>query len=80
RLKEILFWVPQSGDIGMGISVMSYDGGVQFGIITDTSLVADPEKIARLFAQQFEHLLWTALLGSWETPSGPEQPDRLPPQ
>jgi diacylglycerol O-acyltransferase / wax synthase len=73
RLREIVFWVPQSGDIGMGISVMSYDDGVQFGIITDTSLVADPESIARLFAQQFEHLLWTILLGPWATPD----PDRV---
>jgi diacylglycerol O-acyltransferase / wax synthase len=72
RLKEVVFWVPQSGDIGMGMSVLSYNDGVQFGITTDTSLVADPENIARLFAQQFEHLLWIALLGSWETPPDPE--------
>jgi len=79
RLKEIVFWVPQSGDIGMGISVMSYDDGVQLGIITDTSLVADPEDIARLFAQQFEHLLWTTLLGPWETPD-PNQVDSPAPE
>ena len=30
-----MFWVPQSGDIGVGVSILSYAGGVQFGLITD---------------------------------------------
>ncbi len=57
RLKEVVFWVPQTGTIGMGISILSYDGGVQFGIVTDRNLIADPEPVAQLFARQFEQLL-----------------------
>ncbi len=26
RLRQMLFWVPQSGDIGMGVSILSYAG------------------------------------------------------
>jgi hypothetical protein len=36
-LRQVMFWVPQSGDIGMGVSILSYGGGVQFGLITDAT-------------------------------------------
>ena len=42
-IKSLMFWVPQSGDIGMGVSIISYDGAVQFGIITDAGLCPDPD-------------------------------------
>jgi len=77
RLKEIVFWVPQSGTIGMGISILSYDGGVQFGIVTDRNLVADPEPVAQLFARQFDQLLYVILLGGWNAPPGAGDADRL---
>ncbi|MEI2422339.1 WS/DGAT domain-containing protein, partial [Arthrospira platensis SPKY2] len=54
RLVEPLFWVPQSGDIGMGVSILSYDNRVQFGLITDKGLVPDPENIVAGFASEFE--------------------------
>ena len=31
-----MFWVPQTGSVGLGVSILSYGGGVQFGVITDT--------------------------------------------
>jgi hypothetical protein len=34
-----MFWVPQSGDVGLGVSILSYGGGVQFGVITDSGAV-----------------------------------------
>ena len=33
KIERFLFWVPQSGDIGMGVSILSYNGEVQFGLI-----------------------------------------------
>jgi WS/DGAT/MGAT family acyltransferase len=80
RLKEVVFWVPQSGSIGLGISILSYDGGVQFGIVTDRNLIADPEPVAQLFSRQFEHLLLIALLGAWGAPLRPDDVDRLLPK
>jgi WS/DGAT/MGAT family acyltransferase len=77
HLTEIVFWVPQSGTIGMGISIMSYDGGVQFGIVTDRNMIADPEPVAQLFARQFEQLLFVTLLGAWDAPPGPGDADKL---
>jgi diacylglycerol O-acyltransferase len=29
-LEQSMFWVPQSGDVGLGVSILSYGGGVQF--------------------------------------------------
>jgi len=64
-VNQIMFWVPQSGDIGMGVSILSYSGGVQFGLITDAKLCPDPEAIIARFAPEFEKLLWLALMAPW---------------
>ncbi|HPA91688.1 MAG TPA: wax ester/triacylglycerol synthase family O-acyltransferase [Quisquiliibacterium sp.] len=58
-LRRTMFWVPQSGDIGVGVSIVSYDGGVQFGLITDAAICAEPQRIIREFAPEFERLLLT---------------------
>jgi WS/DGAT/MGAT family acyltransferase len=44
-LKSLMFWVPQSGNIGLGISIISYNGKVNLGIMVDEQLVPDPQKI-----------------------------------
>ncbi len=65
EIKQIMFWVPQSGDIGMGVSILSYNGMVQFGLITDAEMVPDPEAIIANFRPQFEHLLFSVLMSPW---------------
>lgn len=64
-LDQTMFWVPQSGDIGLGVSILSYGGGVQFGVITDTGMCADPQQIIDEFAPQFANLSWLALMLPW---------------
>jgi WS/DGAT C-terminal domain len=56
RLRQLMFWVPQSGDIGVGVSILSYDGLVQFGLITDKALCGEPQAVIDLFIPQFELL------------------------
>jgi diacylglycerol O-acyltransferase / wax synthase len=65
RIAELDFWVPQSGGIGMGVSILSYDGRIQFGVITDAGLVPDPDAIVSRFADEFEQLLWITLMSPW---------------
>ncbi len=65
KLRQPLFWVPQSGDIGMGVSILSYDGKVQFGLISDHGLVPDPERIVERFASEFDKLLMLVLMEPW---------------
>ena len=56
RIESQMVWVPQAGNIGMGVSVLSYDGQVQFGLLTDRGLCPDPERISSRFAPEFEKL------------------------
>ena len=64
-VKQVMFWVPQSGNIGVGVSILSYGGGVQFGLITDRKLCPDPEAIIERFAPEFEKLLMLSLMLPW---------------
>jgi len=70
RIAQFMFWVPQSGDIGMGVSILSYDGAVQFGLITDRGLCPDPEHVIARFGPEFEKLLLTTLLAPWPSEGG----------
>ena len=65
RIGRFMFWVPQSGDIGMGASILSYAGQVQFGLITDRGLCPDPERVIARFQPEFEKLVLTTLLAPW---------------
>ena len=42
RIQEQMFWVPQAGDIGLGVSIVSYAGQVQFGVVADEAVMPDP--------------------------------------
>jgi diacylglycerol O-acyltransferase / wax synthase len=65
RLDSMMFWVPQSGDIGMGVSILSYDNAVQFGLVTDHKLCSDPDHVIERFAPEFEKLVLATLLSPW---------------
>ncbi len=53
---SILFWVPQSGKLGMGVSILSYNGWVRVGLATDVGLVPDPESILAHYADALREL------------------------
>lgn len=61
-IKRQVFWVPQSGGIGVGMSILSYAGNVDFAIVTDAKRIPDPDAIVKLFNEEFESLL---LLSMW---------------
>ena len=63
RVSEMHFWVPQSGTIGIGVSILSYAGQVHFGLIADRNLVKDPDRVVRKFAPEFEKLLLAVTVG-----------------
>jgi len=65
RVTQCMFWVPQSGDIGLGVSILSYGGGVQFGVITDTKLCPEPQRIIDAFAPEFDQLSLLTLMLPW---------------
>jgi diacylglycerol O-acyltransferase / wax synthase len=56
KIDKIMFWVPQSGRLGLGISLLSYAGEVMLGVATDEGLVPDPERIVEGFALEFDSM------------------------
>jgi WS/DGAT/MGAT family acyltransferase len=64
-LEQSMFWVPQSGDIGLGVSILSYGGGVQFGVITDTKLCPEPQAIIDQFEPEFSKLSVVTMMLPW---------------
>jgi WS/DGAT/MGAT family acyltransferase len=53
KLIQPMFWVPQSGNIGIGLSIFSYAGTVQFGITVDKGIPASPAEIMEHFRESF---------------------------
>jgi len=64
RIAEMYFWVPQSGTMGLGVSILSYAGQVFFGVIADRALVEDPRGVVERFCGQFERLLLAVTVGA----------------
>lgn len=56
QIREMMFWVPQAGRLGVGISILSYAGNVYLGIATDAKLVPDPEAIIQGFYEEMDRL------------------------
>lgn len=77
RLSQMMFWVPQTGSIGVGLSILSYDGLVQFGLVADARLVPDPEAVIRHFRPEFEKLLYLAMMGDWNDVLAAEDAEAL---
>jgi diacylglycerol O-acyltransferase len=53
----MMFWVPRSGEVALGVSIISYAGSVTLGIATDRRVAPDPEKITQYFTREFDELL-----------------------
>ena len=65
-LRDLMFWVPQTGSIGIGLSILSYRGQVHFGLISDARLIPDPDNVIRRFGAEFDKLLYLAMMGNWD--------------
>jgi WS/DGAT/MGAT family acyltransferase len=56
-LRRVMFWVPQSGRLGLGLSILSYAGEVMIGVAADAGLVPDPGHIVAAFEDELGLLL-----------------------
>lgn len=57
RIESLMFWVPQSGRLGLGLSILSYDGSVRIGVATDAGLSTRADLLAQDVEAAFEELL-----------------------
>jgi len=55
-ISGFVFWVPQSGRLGIGISLLTYDGQVRLGVASDANIVPDPEAIVAAFEEELHFL------------------------
>ncbi|MFN3702088.1 WS/DGAT/MGAT family O-acyltransferase [Thermomonas sp.] len=76
-LRDIMFWVPQTGSIGLGLSILSYRGKVHFGLIADARLIPDPDAVVRRFGEEFDKLLYLVMMGGWDAPLDAEAAEAL---
>ena len=72
ELEEMMFWVPQTGSVGIGVSIMSYNGRVHFGLIVDAKLIPDPDAVARRFGAEFDKMLYLAMMADWDNALSPD--------
>lgn len=56
ELEGIMVYVPQTGRLSLGISMMSYAGNVWLGFISDTGLIPDPQQLVDGLYDEFEIL------------------------
>jgi diacylglycerol O-acyltransferase len=56
-VRNLMFWVPHPGNLGMGVSILSYAGQVTIGVTTDVGLVPDPETIVEAFHTEFDQMV-----------------------
>ena len=56
-VESLMFWVPQSGRLGLGISILSYANNIYLGIATDAGLIPDPDEIMLGFYAEYDELL-----------------------
>ncbi|SER15467.1 acyltransferase, WS/DGAT/MGAT [Solimonas aquatica] len=48
-IRNLVFWPPQSGGIGLGLSLFSYAGHLSLGVCVDQALIANPQRLLQAF-------------------------------
>jgi diacylglycerol O-acyltransferase / wax synthase len=59
RLSSVLVWAPVSGDVAVGVTLLSYAGSMRLGVSADARVVKDPEGIVAAFERVLERTLAT---------------------
>jgi len=55
-VRQMTFWEPESGGLGIGISIYSYAGEITVGVVSDRNLVAEPGQITAAVMRAFADL------------------------
>lgn len=82
-VESMMFWVPQSGNVGLGLSLLTCGGEVRFGVVADAALVDQPLRLARRFVAELRRCVALAEAPSpsvrspaAEPAPGPRSPSR----
>jgi hypothetical protein len=66
-VTQLLFWVPQAGSIGVGVSILTYRDQLQFGVIADRNLIPEPAELVEQLHEELERLILLVAMGSGAT-------------
>lgn len=61
RLERLVFWVPQAGSVGLGVSILSYAGRVTVGVAADRNVMPDPAQLTAQVEADLADLAATVL-------------------
>ena len=56
-MTRVVFWVPQAGSVGLGVSILSYAGDVTVGVAADHNLVPDPGELTAAVQAEVDALV-----------------------
>ncbi len=56
QLKQMTFWEPQTGGLGVGVSIYSYAGEVTVGVVADRKLITAPDDVTSDVTRAFADL------------------------
>ena len=57
RVTRVVFWVPQAGSVGLGVSILSYAGDVTVGVAADRNLVPEPDLLTSAVRAELDTLV-----------------------
>jgi diacylglycerol O-acyltransferase / wax synthase len=57
RIDDMIFWVPQSGRLALGVSILSYAGGIRIGVAADRKVITAPDDLMHGLHDAIEELL-----------------------
>ena len=49
QVREVMFWEPHPGTLGMAISILTYAGTIRMGARVDEGVTDDPQRLVALF-------------------------------
>ena len=66
RIRQMTFWEPESGGLGLGVSIYSYAGALTVGVVADRNLVPNPHELTAEVMAAFRELAaeYQAVAGS----------------
>ena len=57
EIREVMFWAPHPGKLGLSLSILTYAGTVRMGARADVGTVDNPHRIVELFEAELSALL-----------------------
>lgn len=64
QVREVMFWEPHPGKLGMAVSILTYAGTIRMGVRTDEGVAVEPERLVGLFEAELAVILEGACEGS----------------